>query len=304
MLQHGAARCQAVHGQGCQQEHRALAARDAEGQSRQQGPPSLASCAASGASTPRMSPLPKRSAGGRSARRGRRRRSSPPCRRRRGSMPIDGADQRAAQQQPGMPQDGQARRRADAAARARPPDVVDRDGSAPGSAMSCMHLGDREQAEQDGDRRQTVEQIVGAEREARARPCAGPGRRRPASGPARPWPKRAPARPADHGDGGQAPHAQQQELRRPERQEQRAHHRQQGDQDDDAERRSQRRGRRRRRPIAVRACPCCASGWPSSIVAALGAVPGTLNRMAVTDPMNVAPPTSAPKSRTTGSGSQ
>ena len=47
-------------------------------------------------------------------------------------------------------------------------------------------------------------------------------------------------------------------------------------------------------PIAVPASPLRAIGYPSSIVAALGAVPGTLNRIAVIEPMNVAPPTNAP----------
>ena len=56
-------------------------------------------------------------------------------------------------------------------------------------------------------------------------------------------------------------------------------------------------------PSAVRASPCTASGCPSSRVAALGPVPGTLNRIAVTDPMNVAPPTTPPNVSTTGSGS-
>ena len=38
-------------------------------------------------------------------------------------------------------------------------------------------------------------------------------------------------------------------------------------------------------------------------LAAFGAEPGTLKRIAVIDPMKVAPPTNAPKRRTTGSGS-
>ena len=38
-------------------------------------------------------------------------------------------------------------------------------------------------------------------------------------------------------------------------------------------------------------------------VAALGPVPGTLKRIAVIDPMKVAPPTSPPNVNTTGSGS-
>lgn len=57
-------------------------------------------------------------------------------------------------------------------------------------------------------------------------------------------------------------------------------------------------------PSAVRARPWRAIGWPSISVAALGPDPGTLNRIAVTDPMNVAPPTNPPKVSTTGSGSQ
>jgi hypothetical protein len=56
-------------------------------------------------------------------------------------------------------------------------------------------------------------------------------------------------------------------------------------------------------PMAVRARPCSAIGCPSINVAALGPVPGTLNRMAVIDPMKVAPPTIPPKVSITGSGS-
>ena len=57
-------------------------------------------------------------------------------------------------------------------------------------------------------------------------------------------------------------------------------------------------------PSAVFACPACAMGYPSNIVAALGAVPGMFRRMAVAEPMKVAPPTRAPNSSSTGIGSQ
>jgi hypothetical protein len=39
--------------------------------------------------------------------------------------------------------------------------------------------------------------------------------------------------------------------------------------------------------------PCSARGWPSNSVAALGAVPGVLNRIAVTDPPKLTPPSAA-----------
>ena len=57
-------------------------------------------------------------------------------------------------------------------------------------------------------------------------------------------------------------------------------------------------------PIAVLAWPFRAIGCPSIMVAALGAVPGMLKRIAVTEPMKVAPPTKAPNSKTVGNGSQ
>ena len=57
-------------------------------------------------------------------------------------------------------------------------------------------------------------------------------------------------------------------------------------------------------PMAVFASPWRAMGYPSMIVAALGAVPGILNNIAVTDPMKVPLPTSAPNRSMTGSGSQ
>ena len=56
-------------------------------------------------------------------------------------------------------------------------------------------------------------------------------------------------------------------------------------------------------PIAVRAWPALVIGYPSSMVAAFWALPGILKRMAVTEPMNVAPPTNAPNSNINGSGS-
>ena len=55
---------------------------------------------------------------------------------------------------------------------------------------------------------------------------------------------------------------------------------------------------------AVFAFPCWVRGYPSSNVAALEACPGILKRIDVTEPINVAPPTNAPKMSITGKGDQ
>ena len=49
-------------------------------------------------------------------------------------------------------------------------------------------------------------------------------------------------------------------------------------------------------PIANPPRPCRVSGYPSSVVAALGDDPGTLSKIAVTEPQNVCPANAATKS--------
>ena len=56
-------------------------------------------------------------------------------------------------------------------------------------------------------------------------------------------------------------------------------------------------------PIASPALPCCASGWPSRQVAALGAVPGAFRRIAVIDPPIGMAPMTPPESASAVKGS-
>lgn len=56
--------------------------------------------------------------------------------------------------------------------------------------------------------------------------------------------------------------------------------------------------------MAVRGRPARTLGWPSGIAAAAELVPGMLNRIAVIDPMKVAPPASAPNRSRTDTKSQ